>query len=79
MNFVKGISRILLVLWGIYNLIIISIALIIYNTDDNIFKDLYYFTYSNIKEMVLAMLFLNIFPAIIYFPIMWIIKGFVKK
>ena len=55
MNFVIGISRILLVLWGIYNLIIISIALIIYNTDGNIFKDLHYFTYSNIKEMVLAM------------------------
>ena len=72
MDFIKGISRILLVLWALYNLMILFILKLAFNEAGS-------FTFSDFKEFFTVILAFNIIPALIYFPVMWILKGFKKN
>tara|TARA_A100001011_G_C14155205_1_gene775759 strand:+ start:840 stop:1061 length:222 start_codon:yes stop_codon:yes gene_type:complete len=73
MDFIKGISRILIVLWALYNLVIFVVLVIAFNQESESF------TISDFKDFIVIVLVFNVIPALIYFPLIWILKGFKKR
>ena len=73
MDFIKGISRILIVLWVLYNLVIFVVLVVAFN------QEIESFTISDFKDFIVIVLVFNVIPALIYFPLIWILKGFKKK
>ncbi len=73
MDLIKGISRILIVLWALYNLMIFVILLVAFNQESESF------TISDFKDFIVIVLVFNVIPALIYFPLIWILKGFKKR
>ena len=73
MDFIKGISRILIVLWALYNLMILVVFVVAFNHASESF------TISDFKDFIVIVLVFNVIPALIYFPLIWILKGFKKR
>ena len=73
MDFIKGISRILIVLWALYNLMIFVVLVVAFNNASESF------TISDFKDFIVIVLVFNVIPALIYFPLIWILKGFKKR
>ena len=73
MDFIKGISRILIVLWALYNLVIFVVLVIAFNQESESF------TISDFKDFIVIVLVFNVIPGLIYFPLIWILKGFKKR
>ena len=72
MDFIKGISRILIVLWALYNLVIFVVLVVAFNQESESF------TIGDFKDFIVIVLVFNVIPALIYFPLIWILKGFKK-
>ena len=73
MDFIKGISRILIVLWALYNLVIFVVLVVAFNQVSESF------TIGDFKDFIVIVLVFNVIPALIYFPLIWILKGFKKR
>lgn len=73
MDFIKGISRILIVLWALYNLVIFVVLVVAFNQESESF------TIGDFKDFIVIVLVFNVIPALIYFPLIWILKGFKKR